>query len=242
MSLSQPGWRLPRCCGFASMARLHAGGLLLCMAGLLCMSRPAEAQELTRAQQYFEQGYAYHTGDGAERDLGRALSLYKEALKHDPKMFEAHSNLARVYYAQEKYRYARDYFRRGIDIARSRGDVPAGTVARDCSDLGGCYYQEGRLEDAEQWFRFAIQQDPTFVGAHYNLINALMKHGHLAEARQAIAVAEKLAPSPRYGIFKGRLASQEGEYGLNSPWLWLTLAVLAGALIGVSAYFRAKTP
>ena len=214
---------------------------MFCVVGLLCISGPVQGQELTRAQEYFEQAYASHTGEGAPRDLRRALSLYKEALKQDPRMFEAHSNIARVYYAHKKYANARDYFGRGIEIARSRGDIPAGTMARDCSGLGGCYYQLGKLKEAEQWFRFAIQQDPTLVEAHYNLVNALMKQGRTDEARQAIAVAAKRAPSPRYGLFKGRLASREDRFGLNSPWFWLIVAAAASALVGLVAYFRSKT-
>jgi len=208
---------------------------------LLSISVPAAGQELTRAQELFQQGYAFHTGEGRAPDLGRAVSLYKEALKLDPKLFEAHSNIARAYYAQEKYRYARDYFRRAIDLARSRGDVPAGTIARDCSGLGGCYYQEGKLKEAEQWYRFAIQQDPTLDEAHCNLANTLAKQGRTAAAQEAIAVASRMAPSPRYGLLKGRLASQADRYRLSSPWLWLTVVAVVGGLIGVSAFFRARS-
>lgn len=198
------------------------------------------AQELTRAQQYFQQGYAYHTGDGVDQDLEAALRYYREALKHEPDMYEAHANAGRAYYATESYRRAQHHLSRAITIGRGREDLSAGDEAMISSDLGTCFYQDGRLADAEKWFRFAIRRDPTLSEAHYNLINLLIAADRTDEARAAIAVAARHAPNPRYGLFEGRLRSQESHAEWNPDWLIPTLAILIGSLVVFSLYRRSR--
>ena len=207
---------------------------------LLLVAALAAAQDLTPAQQYFQKGYAYHTGDGVELDYEVALRYYREALKRDPELYEGHANAGRAYYATEDYRRARYHLRLAITMAREREEVGAGEEAGISNDLGSCFYQEGNTKEAEKWFRFAIGQQPALSEAHYNLINLLIAGERIAEAREAIAVAARQAPSPRYGLFEGRLRSQESHAEWNPDWLVPAILVFAASLVLYSLYRRTR--
>ncbi|MFC1525263.1 tetratricopeptide repeat protein [Candidatus Latescibacterota bacterium] len=213
---------------------------LVCVAILLPRIAAAQDDELTSAQRSFQQGYALHTGDGVDQDLDRALRYYGEAIRLDPGMYEAHSNAALIYYARKKYRNAEKHYHRAFEIARERDDISALQEAKAASDLGGCYYQEGRVTDAEKWFRFAINRDSSLADAHYNLINLLVADGRTDEARQAISTAERLAPSPRYRVFEGRLRSKESHDDWQPMWLQVTIVVMITSLVIYGLYRRLK--
>lgn len=194
-----------------------------------------QAQSLTQAQQYFQQGTQYHVGsDGFKVDLEKALRFYLQALRLDPQFYEAHVNAGKVYYGRKDYRRAKVHFSDAIKIARRRDDIEPTAEAGISSDLGGCYYKEGNLPEAEKWFRGAIGLDPSLVEAHYNLINLLLSNDRQAEARQQLRLAAQVAPSGRYGIFEGRLTTQESYAEWNPLWLKIALAVAVGggALFG----------
>lgn len=191
------------------------------------------AQELTQAQQYFQSGRAYHLGeDGKKADLEKALRQYLLALSADPQFFEAHVNAGKTYVARKDYRRAKVHFSDAIKIARQRPDLTAVDEAQISSDLGVCYFKEGKLKEAEKWFRGAVGLNPAQPEAHYNLINLLLSDERQAEARQQLQVAIEAAPSERYGIFQGRLKTQESYAEWNPLWLKIAVgAALGGAVL-----------
>lgn len=190
---------------------------------------PVAAQELTQAQQYFESGRAYHLGEGGKKaDLEKALQQYLLALRADPQFFEAHVNAGKAYYARKDYRRAKVHFSDAIKIARQRDDLSAADEAKISSDLGGCYFKEGNLKEAEKWFRGAVGLNPAQPEAHYNLINLLLSDDREQEARQQLQVAIAQAPSERYGIFQGRLKTQESYAAWNPLWLKIAAGIGLG--------------
>ena len=191
------------------------------------------AQNVAQAQQLFEQGREYHLGLGDKKvDIEKALRHYLQALRVYPQFYEAHVNAGKAYYVRKDYRRAKVHFSDAIKSARSRKDIPASDEARISSDLGGCYYKEGNLKEAEKWFRGAVALDPTLPEAHYNLINLLMSDGREEEARKHLVVAAAAAPSERYGIFQGRLTTQESYAEWNPLWFKIAAGVaLAGAVL-----------
>jgi tetratricopeptide (TPR) repeat protein len=114
--------------------------------------------------------------------------------------------------------------------------VSAADEAGIASDLGGCYFQDGQLKEAERWLRGAIGLDPTLAEAHYNLINLLLRKERIAEARQQLAIAEQQAPSERYGIFIGRLQTQESYASWNPTWLKIVVALAAVVAIALLVF------
>jgi tetratricopeptide (TPR) repeat protein len=203
---------------------------------LLVLAGGVAAQSLTQAQQYFQQGTEYHIGSGGKKvDLEKALQRYRQALRLDPQFYEAHVNAGKVYFARKDYRRAKVHFSDAIKAARRRTDIAVADEARVSSDLGGCYFKEGNLAEAEKWFRGALGLDPTLVEAHYNLINLLLSDDRVDEARRQMTVAAEVAPSERYGIFRGRLTTQESYASWNPAWLKVAIgaALLGGVAVAV---------
>ncbi len=187
---------------------------------------------LTQAEQQFEQGLEYHLGlAGKKIDMDMALRYYLQALKMDPGFYEAHVNAGKAYFARKDYRRAKVHFSEAIKSARARGTISRVDEAEISSDLGGCYYKEGNLKEAEKWFRGAVGLDPSLVEAHYNLINLLMSDGRELEARQQMAVAAVAAPSDRYGIFQGRLTTQESYADWNPLWFKIAAGAALAAVV-----------
>jgi tetratricopeptide (TPR) repeat protein len=194
---------------------------------ILGVADGVSGQPLTAAQKAFHQGYAYHTGEGQEANLDLARRYYLQAVKHDPTLFPALSNLALIYYGAKNYKKAKYYYSEAIKAARGSDDITGHQEAKVSSELGACYFQEGKLLEAEKWFRAAIAHDSGLVEAHYNLINLLLKQDHRDEARQAMAIAERVAPSTRYGLFEGRLRGKQSWDEWNPTWV----KVIAGAAL-----------
>ena len=62
------------------------------------------------------------------------------------------------------------------------------------------------------------------------------------DGRSPAAVAEGAAPSPRYGVFEGRLRSKESRDDWQPQWLQVAIVVMVTALILYGLYRRLKTP
>ena len=75
--------------------------------------------------------------------------------------------------------------------------------------LGVCYQMQGKYENAEKQFDVARRTSSDFVEAHYNYINILVRNKRFDDAKAALDLAGKMAPSDRYEEFKGRLKAKE---------------------------------
>jgi tetratricopeptide (TPR) repeat protein len=173
------------------------------------------------AKQDFQKGYQFHAAEGEAQDLEKALQYYRRAIKADPTLFPALSNAALIYFARRDYKKAKHFFSETINAARGDSEISSDQIAKSYSDLGGCYFREGNLGKAEQWFRASIQLDPGLVEAHFNLINLMLKAERIDEARSTIEMANLAAPSTRYGLFEGRLKSRDSGEEWNPLWMKL---------------------
>ncbi len=62
------------------------------------------------------------------------------------------------------------------------------------TQLGIAHYNAGEYADAEERFRRAVEMDPKYARAHYDLGNTCYKRGHLTEAVTAWREAIDAAP------------------------------------------------
>lgn len=62
------------------------------------------------------------------------------------------------------------------------------------SNLGLVWHEQGKLNEAEQCYRKAIQLDPRYVDAWYNLHALLIRMGDYLSAREALDMVLKLHP------------------------------------------------
>ena len=201
---------------------------------ILGIAGAASGQPLTPpAQEAYQKGYAHHTGEGQKQDLEAARRYYHQAVKLDPTLFPALSNLALIYYGTKNYKQAKKYYIAAIKAARGSDEITTRQEAKVSSDLGGCYYQEGNQLEAEKWFRAAIGYDSALVEAHYNLINLLLSQDRRKEARLALTLASQMAPSTRYGLFEGRLRGKQSWDEWNPTWVKVIVGLLAIVAIGL---------
>ena len=75
--------------------------------------------------------------------------------------------------------------------------------------LGTCLQKLEKYRAAEKQFDIARRMRSDLVEAHYNYINILVLEERTKEAIAALKMAEKMAPSDRYGRFKSFLAANE---------------------------------
>ena len=159
----------------------------------------------------FEQGYVHQVGDGVDRDTKRALAYYTEAIRLDPTLYAPLYNTALIYHGQGNYTRAQNYFIKAAKSASEMGSDAKRYGAMARNGLGTCLQKLEKYQAAEKQFDIARRMSSGLVEAHYNYINILIREDRTKEAIAALKVAEKLAPSDRYGRYKGILAVKEKE-------------------------------
>lgn len=228
-------------------------GWLLSGTVLFAQGPGTDEQRLQRAAQLFEEGLRHQTGDTEPPDLKRALDYYSKALQvypqHYPDPVPILYNAGLIYFQFENFQRAQGLFLKAARAARElsnkrRGDE-AKQVAAEYEGLarngyGSCLQKDGKLSEAEQQFRSAALLYPQLVEAHFNLINLLVKEERWPEAEKAIAVAEELAPSSHYGIFKGRQKGKEGREGIKGFGGLTGILIVLGALCGYYFFMRLR--
>jgi protein O-GlcNAc transferase len=123
-------------------------------------------------------------------DLGKseeAENLYWESLKLHPTP-EAYVNLSKLLIHQERYEEAETTCRRAIKTTRAI--ISDGTFYLDefdvfsiaYSNLGIALHSQGKLEEAENCYRFATKINPNYAEAYSNLANLLLVQNRQNEA------------------------------------------------------------
>jgi len=215
-------------------------GCLLALALLIKTRAEDGTASLTQAQEHFQQGYSYQTGEDKEKDLKKALAYYRRALKLAPNLFPALYNTALIYHYQKDYKRAQSFFIKAARAARQEEEKAVEYEALARNGLGNCYQMQGNFREAEKQFSAAIHMHPQLVEAHFNLINLRIKEERWEEAQKALEVAKELAPSDRYEIFRGRLRSKEEQQGNPAVGGVLGIILFLMALVFYSLYLRRK--
>ena len=212
-----------------STVRLGRLFCLLALSGPLCGVAAAISVETKdeHTAELINLAVSYQTGAGVEKDLD---------LKFDPELFPALFNSAQIYYDREKFKKSSRRFKQAAGSARESG--AKSLEARALSGLGSCYQKTDKPKAAEKWYRAAIRKDPQLVEAHYNLVNLLVAAEREEEARKALAIAERLAPDSKYGIFEGRLKAKEGQEATKVLSGKVAVVAVIALLIMYSFYLR----
>lgn len=155
------------------------------------------------------------------KDWDTASSAYKQALRLDPQLPQAHGNLATVLQQREQWSEALAHFDNAIaldsreasfHIGRSTCLFKLGLVeaalqsllralptSPDSADihqnLGFLYMQLGRRTEAEQHCRKALALNPRNANAHSNLGALQVAEGRFMEAEESFQLACDLQPS-----------------------------------------------
>ncbi|MDR3450905.1 MAG: tetratricopeptide repeat-containing glycosyltransferase family protein [Alphaproteobacteria bacterium] len=109
------------------------------------------------------------------------------------------SDQARTLFAQGRFAEAEPLFRRIAD------ENPADDVA--VYNLGVTLGKLDRFEEAMGCYRATIERNPGFADAYANFGTCLSELGHIAQARQACAIAHQIAPDDPIPVLNEGIAA-----------------------------------
>ena len=126
----------------------------------------------------------------AKREFNEAEKRLQKALELNPLLIEAHFNLGLLYKGQAKYQEAMAHFQKVI-LAKP-GHVKA------YNHLGECCLEANMRSAAERLFRQAINLDPNFFEAAFNLGNLYYKENRIDDI---IGVFENIGDNKNVYIY-----------------------------------------
>jgi hypothetical protein len=130
-----------------------------------------------------------------EGRLDEKVSLYRQAIGLDPKLVEAHYNLALTLERLGRAQEAEAEYR---ETLRLRPDSAAAAL-----NLGATLYGEQRFPEAIEVYRQALSREPTSIRLRNNLAEAYRAAGQKSKARQEFEAILKSHPEyapAHYGL------------------------------------------
>ena len=161
----------------------------------------------------FYQGYAAWE----QKDYASAIASFETAVRLAPDWAEARRWLARVYMEAGMPAKAIPEWEKVLDLAGPSPDVQhflklakeaagVGLSAADSFFKGVAAYDAGQTEEAERWFKQAVEADPGYVKAWRWLGRVYYETGRYAEAVRAYEKAVELDPGDSTSRYFLRLA------------------------------------
>lgn len=126
----------------------------------------------SRAYEYYLEGCRL---DEEEGTYARAEEAYEKALKLDPTLSNALTNLGNLNYRRDQLDEAEKYYRRALECDPEQPEA--------LYNLGFLRFERDEIDGAILLFRQAVRSDPSFADAHFNLAMALEERGDRAGAR-----------------------------------------------------------
>lgn len=147
---------------------------------------PAEEARRTAYERYLE-GCRL---DEDEATLERAEEAYVDALRLDPTLANALTNLGNIYFRRGSAEDAERHYRHALAIDPEQPEAHY--------NLGFLRLEEGDAESARSLFEQALEVDPGFADAHFNLGLSLEQLGQRLEAREHFAIYLELCPESEW--------------------------------------------
>jgi len=152
-------------------------------------------QELQTAIQnqpnYAEAHYTLGTVLKQQGKLPEAAAALREAIRLQPDFAGAHTTLAAVLRQLGDAPGAAEEAKAGAKIAASTNNLQAATFS---TNSGKRLMGAGDMNGAVAQFRSAINSEPNYAAAHYQLGLALSQQGHNDEAKKEFQKAAELDP------------------------------------------------
>ncbi len=136
--------------------------------------RPTAGRE--RARTAYELYLRASQLDEDRETMAEAVTLYEEALRLDPWLAIAYTNLGNIHFRRANTAAAEELYRRALQVDPAQPEA--------LYNLGYVMLERGDPESAVPLFKGALQTDPKFADAHFNLAMALEQVGATAEARE----------------------------------------------------------
>ena len=154
--------------------------------------------------------------------VDEAVALIREALAAQPDYASAWNNLGNVLLLAGRGDEAADAYEHAVRLGT--GDRPAPEAVRAMGNLGALQRKLHRLERSEALLSRAVELDPAFAEAWYNLSATLIDLGRIPEGLKAHSQAVALWPEeaqPREEVIRAltRLGERERAARLLREWL-----------------------
>ena len=133
-----------------------------------------------------------------------AKKNYEQAIKLDPKYYEAVNNLGTIYYAAKNYRRAIGYYKRSLKIS--------GPTASVYANMGAAYFAHRDYKRASSFYEEALKLDPDVFERHSG-VGTLMQERTVTELalfHLALAKTYAKAGSNDRALLYLRKALEEG--------------------------------
>jgi predicted CXXCH cytochrome family protein len=184
--------------------------------GIAQLAAAIERHPPERAEYYLELAEAWRNSG----QLGKALPLYEEAVRRNPKFVVGLQKLGTALRRSGKYSQAAEFLKRAASLApdnaltwhelglayRAQGNKPDAVTALEkaveldpdmseaYNNLGVIWFAGGEQARAESAFRNAIRIQPDYADAHGNLGNLLSGTGDFTQARYHFETSLRLRP------------------------------------------------
>ncbi len=135
--------------------------------------RPTAGRE--RARTAYELYLRASQLDEDRETMSEAAQLYEEAIRLDPWLAIAYTNLGNIHFRRAETAAAETLYRKALQVDPAQPEAQY--------NLGYVMLERGQPEHAIPLFKGAIEADPGFADAHFNLAMALEQMGATADAR-----------------------------------------------------------
>lgn len=195
---------------------------------------PAGASEYNKGVELFQIAQVQKdkgNAEGQKKLLREAVRQFELALKTNPKLVEAQSNIGFAYLTLYDYRKAIGAFEKALAINPNHLNTLNG--------LSTAYAFNKNTEQAITTFNKLTTLDPGNSQYWFNKGSVLQKAGHLDEAEQAYLQALKVQPNDQRTLFNlGTLYENQGALEKARPYYEKAKGVEIGNSIGLEAIRR----
>jgi tetratricopeptide (TPR) repeat protein len=139
---------------------------------------------------------------GEKQRYKEAVDEYLSAVRIDPELAEAYSNMGIAEAARGRPGAAADCFLKAVRIKPQMVEL--------LTNLGALNLDNGNLDEAVTWFTKALDIRPDLAAAHHSLATAFYEKGEYAKAWKEIAFCRKYGLDPNQSLLQ-RLSQKMPE-------------------------------
>ncbi len=168
---------------------------------------------------------------GQKQLLKESITHFEAALKQNPKLVEAQSNIGFAWLTMRQYHKAIEAFQKALVINPRHLNTLNG--------LSTAYAFDGKIDEAIKTFNQLTTLDPGNAQYFFNKGSVLQRAGRVTDAQLAYEQALKLQPTDQRTLFNlGTLYENEGKFTEARAFYTRAKGVEIGNTIGLEAIQR----